>query len=502
MNCFRKYILLVVIAALVAAGCANVVPPDGGAKDTTPPVMLSIAPADSQVNLKPSRISMRFDKFMEVKDLDKHMSISPMLDILPVVMSYGKRVEIKITDSLLRPNTTYKLSLGNALTDNRENTPYADFSYIFSTGSYLDSLQYEGYILNALTGLPDTGMTVMLYEAAFTDSMILVRKPVYVTKTNQRGHFNFELLPPGNFRLIAVGDEDNNYLYHQGEERMAFFDGMVQPAEHSQLEQYLYSFTEDKGGSDTVKTVASEPETKQAKFGTGRVVKGAMPLYSVRVDTTNAEKRTFDITGSLYISLQDTAINIDRNKIFLSYNADGIDAESVADIVHSGDSVILHTQWLQDKVYTLRLVKGWARDSTGNEIPPGKYIFRTKGKEDYSELKINLHDSLLNTGYYILVRTEKDTVHYGPVTTAVNLSYLTPESYTVMIFKDLDRDGKWTTGNFLQKKQPEVMIPHDGKVLLRPGWENEIDFTPYIFNPVSAKSDNFKKSTGADTDKK
>ncbi len=505
MDLFRAYILFVVWAALFAAGCANVVPPDGGPKDTTPPVLLSLVPADSQINLRPSKITLRFDKFMEIKDLEKHMSISPLLDIQPTVISYGKRVEIKIADTLLRPHTTYKLSLGNALTDNRENTPYADFAYIFSTGPYLDSLMYEGYVLNARTGFPDTGITVMLYEETFTDSMILRRKPIYVTRTDLRGYFNFEILPPGNFRLIAVGDEDNNYLYHPGNERMAFSETVVRPSVDAGLETFLYSFKEDRPLNDTARETPQAPDSKSAKFGTGagvgRSAKGGTAAYTVRVDTMNAEKRTHDITRPLYITLRDTSIRIDRNKIFLSYDAEGIDAESVADIVQSGDSIVIRTQWLQDKVYTLRLVKGWATDSAANEVPPGKYIFRTRGKEDYSELRIHFNDTLLNRNYYAMVTTEKDTVHYGLITAAVSLSYLAPEAYTVMIFEDRNRDGKWTTGNFLERRQPEIMIPHDGKVLLRPGWENEIDFKPYIFKPESRKADKFKQAADHEPEK-
>src|SRR5690606_12979220 len=144
-------------------GCANIVPPSGGPKDETPPTVIAITPSDSALNSKPKKIIIRTNKYMEVANLENNLHVSPYLPINPTVISYGKRIEIKLIDSLLQPNTTYKISLGNALVDNREQTPISNFEYIFSTGNYFDSLSIKGKIINERTGMPDSGMHVFLY---------------------------------------------------------------------------------------------------------------------------------------------------------------------------------------------------------------------------------------------------------------------------------------------------------------------------------------------------
>ena len=162
---------------LMQTSCANIVPPEGGKKDTTAPILVSLTPQDSLLNTRASKIVLHFNKFVEVRDLEKNMTLSPLLAQKPTVISYGKRVEIKIVDSLLKPNTTYIIALGNAIVDNREATPFGNFTYTFSTGSWFDSLQVSGQVFDAETGMPDSSATIVLYEATEKDSAILRKKP-------------------------------------------------------------------------------------------------------------------------------------------------------------------------------------------------------------------------------------------------------------------------------------------------------------------------------------
>lgn len=487
----------VLLVMLIAVGCANVVPPDGGPKDTTPPVLLSQSPKDSLLNVRPKKITLRFDKFMEIKDLNKNMQVSPLLDIDPTVISYGKKIEITIIDSLLRPNTTYKLQLGNALTDNREYTPLADYSYIFSTGSYFDTLVYEGRVVNALTGMPDTGITVMFYDTTVSDTAIMRKKPIYAAKTDSRGTFMFDMLPAGPFKLVAIGDEDNNYMYSPRKERIAFTETIVYPEQSKSLDATLYSFVEV--ATDATDTAKSTTTTNDTQSGMGARPKKnkdeASIQYTVFADTTTTTQRTFDITRPLIIHLQDSTVTIDKDRVFLSYDAGGIDAQAITEITRKGDSLILETQWVENKIYTLRLIKSWATDTANVEYLPGKYIFRTKGKEDYSTLSINFNDSLQHSDYFVYVSSGKDTTYFGKIEPEIYLDFLKPETYNIWIFKDTNKDGKWTTGNYLERVQPELMIPHEGSVMLRSGWENEIDFKPYTIKTGTGMRGSGEKQT-------
>lgn len=480
--------------------CANVIAPDGGAKDTTPPALLSIDPADSQLNLKPKKIVARFDKFMEVKDLQQNMTISPMLDIPPTVIAYGKRVEITLVDSLLRPNTTYKINFGKALTDNREYTPIENFTYFFSTGSFFDSLSMSGQVINALTGLPDTSVTIMLYDATLEDSLIQFKKPIYVAKVNEYGSFSIDRLPNLDFKLFAIQDVDNNYLYSPGAEKIAFWHKVVNPSTDSKLDGVLYTFTEE----DSV-GAAKLRELEQAAIGTKKrrmqesaTNKKQELAYSVVADTSNTTNRTFDIKHPLWVKLLMDSLTINTEQIYLSYDANGIDAEAITEVVQVGDSVQIKTQWLEDKLYTLRLIKGWAKDSKGNDLLPGKYSFRTKSKQDYSELKVNFPDSLWQQNYIAIIKSDKDTVYYDALKPTITIPYLSPNNYSIFIFKDLDGNKKWTTGAYQSKRLPELMLPHDGTILLRAGWDNEIDFKPFNY---SQKINSTKPTMGVAPDK-
>ncbi len=481
---------------LLTAGCANIVPPEGGKKDETPPVLLSISPADSALNIRPSLIELKFNKFMEIKDLNKYMQLSPLLSIQPTVISYLRRVEIKIVDSLLQPNTTYRIDLGDALVDNREATPYKNFVYLFSTGNYFDSLELNGYIVNARTGKADTNALIMLYPDTEPDSAVVKSKPLYALKTDTRGRFSIKSLPYKPFRIYAVQDANNNYLYDPGEEQVGFLNYPVLPGIHSDTLYRLNLFKEaiDSAAHKTGDSLSVEDKTAgEGKFSlrkrAGGVGKNDIS-YRVNVDTINKNVRTFEITKPLTIDLYTSVNNIDTGKIYLSYEDEEVEIEAVHGFAADSNAIHITPQWVGNKSYTLRLVKGWATDSSGKELLPGKYSFKTKSEEDYGTLKINIPPLYRGEKYRLSVYFKTDSVYQkGIVDSIVRLSLLQPGVYSMSIFIDENGNGKWDPGILLEKKQPEIVIPHTNEITLKAGWENEIDFTALDEMPASPKSE-------------
>lgn len=476
--------------------CANIVPPTGGPKETTPPKLTSIFPADSSLNIKPKKITIRFDKYMEVQNLNTEMHLSPLISINPSVISYGKRVEIKIIDTLLAPNTTYKLSLGNALVDNREYNPYANFAYVFSTGDYFDSLQLKGAVIDAQTGLPDTAATVILYNADMNDSAIFREKPKYVTKTNSKGQYNFGLLPHKNFKIFALNDKDNNYTFEPKEDKIGFIENLVIPAYandsiHIDSVATLFTFKEALPFDSTQNTSSNTSGGRSgARASSSKAAAKDDIGYVVKVDTFNKERRTFELIDDLIISLHKRIGKIDTAKIYLSYEQNELEIEAPFKL--SGDSaqLTLKTKWFPDKVYTLRLIKGWATDTSSADLPPGKYIFRTKQEEDYAKWRINIDSKYFGTDYLLFVFKDNDTTHLKPITdTIVTLDLLQPGNYNMRIIIDDNKDGKWTTGNYLEKRQPEKVIPYLGQVTLKAGWENESDFKAPLIDDADKKEE-------------
>ena len=108
---------------------------------------------------------------------------------------------------------------------------------------------------------------------------------------------------------------------------------------------------------------------------------------------------------------------------------------------------------------------------------PGRYVFRTRNDDDYGKIKVHLPAKYNNTKYLLLVTTDRDTVYQKPVRdTIINLPRLRPDKYTFRIIVDKNRNGKWDTGDLFGKLQPEEVIPYPDKVILKPGWDNTIDF--------------------------
>lgn len=486
------FFLCTVILAAGWYGCANIVPPEGGKKDETAPVLLSVSPVDSSLNARPSRIVLHFNEYMEVQELDKQMQLSPLLPMAPTVLSYGKRVEIKLQDTQLQPNTTYMISLGDALRDNHEGNPYKGFVYTFSTGSYFDSLTLQGQVLNAETGLTDTSVLVALYAATESDTAVLRQKPMYAVRADASGKFGFKALPRKAFRMYAVQDANNNFIYDFGAEKIGFLNTAVIPSADKDTSYTFRIFrefadTSSISAEDTARATDARSNQADSVKGTfaGRSGKNTSRKsrnsqgYQVHVDTSDLSKRTFELTQPLTIRIFEELQFLDTAKVYLSYENNGIEVEGIRQLQSDSAGLSIRSQWQPDKLYTLRLVKGWARDTAGNELLPGKYRFHTKREEDYGTLKIHLPGAFYNDSFLLYVFKGTDSIYLRPVTdSVVTISLLQPGDYGMRLIADGNRNGKWDPGNLLKKIQPELSIPYKDKLVLKAGWENEIDFVP------------------------
>lgn len=472
--------IFVVLLLMQLMSCANIVPPTGGDMDTTPPKLLSMTPKDSVLNQRVKKIVLHFNKFVEVKDLGKHMTLSPLLEFPPTVTAIGKRVEIKLVDSLLKDNTTYKISLGDAITDNRERTPYSNFTYTFSTGSYFDSMGVKGQVRDMLSGIPDTGISMVLYDAeAFNDSMLLSKKPIYLTKADANGNFQFTGLPQRNFRIFAIADADNNTIYDITKERIGFLDSAIQSKPVSDTGALLLYTSLAEKRIPVRDSLLNDSLRRVAERFVGRVVskgKNALP-YSVVADTANKDKGTFEINGALQIKLNAVLKSLDSSKVFLSYLNSGVEAEASRKITHDTGSLYIRNAWIPETKYTLRLVKGWATDTSGNELPPGRYSFMTKSVDDYAKLQIRVGKPYNDSNHVMLVIQDKDTLYNQALKDSiVNLQLLKPGKCKIIIFKDENGNGKWDPGHVLLHRQPEFVFQHESEVVLKAGWEHEVDF--------------------------
>jgi len=471
------------------SGCANISSPTGGKKDTRPPKLLSITPADSLLNTRLSRLEMHFDEYVTVADAQKEVIISPILTIPPTVTGLNKHVVLKLEDTLLEDNTTYRISFGRSIRDLHEGNAFSGFTYTFSTGRYFDSMELKGTIINAATGLPDTsGILVILYKAAENDSAVVKKKPMYAARPDNKGAFHFKGLPGRHFRIYALKDDNNNMIYDGGTEMIAFNDSLVTPADSAVQTIGLRLFAELPDTANSAKD-SVKPSKKMLKGKMRGVVIDTNLVYTTNLDTTNSSRKTFDITDSIKMVFNRWPI-LAKEKISIIF--DSAETEVRVPVRVRQDSskpgliyVIAHLA--ENTVYTMRVDTGFAKDTGNKSVSTARYKFRTFDKDDYGKIKLNLPGRYYSSkqgnapvsrpDYLLMAMAGNDTLYRQKITdTVVFFSRLRPASYTFRIIVDKNRNGKWDTGDLLGKRQPEEVMPGPAPLSLKAGWEHNIDF--------------------------
>lgn len=215
--------------------CAQVVAPGGGDKDITPPKVVKYIPDSASLNFKSPYIAVYFDEFIQLKDLNNQLIISPPLENSPDIKVKNKILTIDFDkDEILKPNTTYSMSFGNALQDIHENNPIDNFKYIFSTGNFIDSVIVKGKIENAFDHKTSKGVLVMLYTD-FSDSVIYKKKPDYFAKTKEDGTFQIDNIRTDKYKLLVLKDANANYKYDSENESVGFIDALIDVSEKKNI---------------------------------------------------------------------------------------------------------------------------------------------------------------------------------------------------------------------------------------------------------------------------
>ncbi len=222
---FRFYLLITGI--LFTASCAKIVVPTGGPKDVTPPKILQSIPENYSVNFKQKKVVVKFDEYFQLKNLNKELLVSPPLKEQPIIRVSGKNLIIEIKDTL-HDNTTYNINFHDAIVDVNESNILSNYQYCFSTGNHIDSLFVRGFIYDAFSLEPKQFVKVMLYEN-YNDSTPYKKIPDYISQTNKEGQFSINNIKSGNYHIFALNDGNNNLLFDQPSEEIAFLDSLIIP---------------------------------------------------------------------------------------------------------------------------------------------------------------------------------------------------------------------------------------------------------------------------------
>ena len=217
MSSILKYLCLAAIALLFAA-CANPGSgPDGGPFDETPPHIVGMYPnlGDTTGIGRKRRVTLHFSENIKVDNPTEKITISPPQMDAPEIKVSGKRITVELSDTL-RPATTYTIDFSDAITDATEGNPLGNFTYYFSTGGGVDTMEVVGHVLAAENLEPVKGILVGLH-ADLSDSAFAAKPLERVARTDAKGHFSIKGVRPGTYRIYALKDMDGNFQWNRGE---------------------------------------------------------------------------------------------------------------------------------------------------------------------------------------------------------------------------------------------------------------------------------------------
>jgi hypothetical protein len=222
--------IYLLIAGTFLVSCANPVTPSGGPKDTAPPEFVKSEPPMHCRNFHEEKIKITFNEFIQLKELNNQVIISPPMTIQPEFKLKGKSLLIEIKDQL-KENTTYNIFFGSAIVDLTEGNPFENFQFIFSTGNVIDSLSIDGKVHNAFDLAPLKSVNIMLYthsnDTIVFDSLPYFVKPFYMTKTDEAGNFSLKNLADQPYKIFALNDLNGNLIYDQPTESIGFIEDTI-----------------------------------------------------------------------------------------------------------------------------------------------------------------------------------------------------------------------------------------------------------------------------------
>lgn len=224
---FAFLILLILPFSIVS--CARMGSPDGGWFDEEPPRVIGTSPTDRGTNVNSQKVRIFFNEFIKIDNPSEKVIVSPPQMEPPEIKATGRAIFVELKDSL-KPNTTYTIDFSDAITDNNEGNPLGSYTYSFSTGEEIDTMEVSGYVLEAEDLEPVKGIAVGVYRSDAPDSVFRTEPLLRITRTDSRGHFVIKGIAPGSYRAFALQDLDGNYAFSQKNEKIAFNHDIFVPS--------------------------------------------------------------------------------------------------------------------------------------------------------------------------------------------------------------------------------------------------------------------------------
>jgi uncharacterized protein (DUF2141 family) len=525
----NKLPFIFILLTLTLIGCAKRGYITGGLKDTIAPVLKASFPKNLSVNFKGKEINLTFDEYVKLKNLNKQLIVSPPMKYNPEVspMTPSKIINIKIKDTL-QENTTYSFNFGQSIEDNNEGNPYNQFKYIFSTGSYIDSLKVGGTIKDALNKKEDSFVSVMLYEvnSKFTDSIVYKSVPRYITNTlDSLKTFKIENVKAGKYLLVAMKDANSNNKFNPKDDKIGYRKQLVTLPTDSVFELKLFKEVLPfktvkpfpttgnklllgyegnpknmkvvlKKGNEIIPTIVTQMPFKDSVQVWYKPIKA--DSLSLAVSNGNYNKLyTFKKTEQKKDTLNfspKTSLSLSKLDLFTIYSSRPLVKFDETKIrVTDKDSVNVKFSTSYDdysqelkfdipkeplQTYKFHLLPGALTDYLNQKNDTLSYKVTTKNASDYGNLRVNL-SNVKQFPVLVQLTNEKGDViasEYSKKATSIEFMFLEPSKYTLRVIYDVNGNKEWDSGNFLERRQPEEVIYFPKEIDVRGNWDVDQPF--------------------------
>ncbi|MRX39533.1 hypothetical protein GJU43_09615 [Flavobacterium sp. LC2016-23] len=550
-----KYISFLLVLSMIS--CAKRGSITGGLKDTLAPVLISSSPKNLSTDFKGNEITLTFDEYIKLKNINKQLIISPPMKYEPLITptNVSRFITIRLRDTL-QPNTTYSLNFGQGITDNNEGNAYNQFKYVFSTGSYIDSLTLNGKIKDAYEKNVDNFVSVMLYEVndKFKDSVIYKENPRYITNTlDSMRTFKFENLKAGKYLLVALKDKGSNNKFNPKDDKIGFFKSYITVPNDTVYEVELFKETLPL---KTFKPVQVSGNRLLLPYEGKQNFKNSKPKIVLRNNTEVLETivTQFPKKDSLQIwykplKADSLSLDVEKEKYKKTFTfkikdqkKDTLNIKAVQNgIINFRDRFTLETETPLVKFdkSKIRLVN---KDSTAVDFtteydefdqklyidfkkePLEKYHFTffpgaltdfyqkandtlsyklaTKELADYGNIILNLKNVKRFPIIVQLTNKKGDIIladAYSEGETKIEFNLVEPNAFTIRIIYDDNKNKMYDPGSYLEKRLAEEVYYYQQEFDVRANWDrNETVDLSIPFSPeVEKKMDEKKKKEEA-----
>lgn len=448
----------VLIISFFFTSCANIIPPSGGDRDSLPPVLVTALPKDSALNVSPKLITLTFDEFVSLQDVNSNLIVSPTLKENPIVDNKLKNLTIKFKDSL-EANTTYSLNFGNAIKDVNEGNILKNFRFVFSTGSTIDNFSYRGKVLLAEKGSIDSTLIVILHNNT-SDTAIYKNRPRYFTRINGKGVFEFNNLSGGYYTAYVLPN-DFSKKYDDSTKLFAFRSEPLLISSNTITDTfYVFEAYKRKATQTAAATTPASKTDSRLKF-TNNLDNGNQDLlsplelkFSKPIKKIDSSKLVF--TDSGFNPVKPLKISLDSTKTILS----------------------LHFPWKEQTKFNLVLLKDALEDTAGAGLIKSDTLkFTTKKEIEYGSIRLRFMNINLQKNPILQFFQADKLIESIPLTSNELIRKLFKSgSFEMRILYDTNKNGVWDTGAFGKvKRQPEVVQLISKPLSVRANWDNEVN---------------------------